>query len=217
MAVRTRAAAERQAAVYDISAAMLADIFAIAAERKGLRDIGLRTAAPPSETSRVAADPGILRIQHPANGVFDMVVLQSPSDDDLPDVGWHLTGNPVYSVYLRVGDRKEWLLQYCLPADSNQQVDQYRAVLPAGRPIMHPYPISTAVPGGILQRVIPGQLVFHGFLSAGGELQGMQAHPPDDTMAGQILELLAEWRFRPARQNDAPVGLEVLLVVPTHS
>jgi len=48
-----------------------------------------------------------------------VVILQSVSRDDLPDVGGALSGNPVYTVYLKVGDEREWLLEYCIPGTVN--------------------------------------------------------------------------------------------------
>src|ERR1017187_7933662 len=49
------------------------------------------------------------------SGNFDVVILQSVARDDMPDVGGNLSGNPVYTVYLKVGDEREWLLEYCIP------------------------------------------------------------------------------------------------------
>src|SRR5207248_11550049 len=64
---------------------------------------------------RPVAPPEVTRIEHPSNGNFDVVIMQSGPRADLPDLGGMLTGNPVYTVYLRVGDQKEWLLEYCVP------------------------------------------------------------------------------------------------------
>ena len=70
-----------------------------------------------SGASREADSPAVTRIQHPADGNYDVVLMNSAGLDDLPEVAGLLTGNPVYTVYLRVGDRREWLLEYlaCRP------------------------------------------------------------------------------------------------------
>jgi hypothetical protein len=156
----------------------------------------------------------ITRVEHPANGSFDVVILQSRATDDLLDVGGTLSGSPVYTVYLAVGDRKEWRLEYCVPTVRRPGTPAYQRSIEDGSPVMPPYALSTAIPTGILTRVATRQLVFHGFLGSNGTLQDMNAHTADDPLASQILALLGEWRFRPATRSDKAIDIEVLLVIP---
>ena len=41
-----------------------------------------------------------------------------------------------------------------------------------------------------------------------------KAQDANNGLAGQILSLLGEWRFRPAYRDKAPVDIEVVLIIP---
>jgi len=163
------------------------------------------------------ANPETTRIQHPANGNFDVVVMQSRSRDDLPDVGGLLTGSPVYTVYLPVGDHREWLLEYCVQGGESKQSSPYQINIDDATPVNPPYPVSTTIPNKILGQAITRQIVLHGFLTAGGSLQNVKAMDANNPMAIQILSLLSEWQFRPALRNNKPIDIEIILVVPARS
>jgi hypothetical protein len=156
----------------------------------------------------------VTRIQHPSNGNFEVVIMQSAVRDDLADLGSMLTGNPVYSVYLRVGDQKEWLLEYCVPARENVQANAYEVNIDDAGVITPPYPISTVIPNSILGQPIAKYIVLHGFLTETGYLRGVKAPDTSNRQILQFLALLGEWRFRPALRNKKPIVIEVLLVVP---
>ena len=53
-----------------------------------------------------------LRVLHPNNGVFDVVVVQSSGAEAFPEASAALSGRPIYTVYLQVGAPKEWIMQY---------------------------------------------------------------------------------------------------------
>jgi len=163
------------------------------------------------------ANPETTRIQHPSNGNFDVVVMQSRSRDDLPDVGGLLTGSPVYTVYLPVGDHREWLLEYCVQGGESKQASPYQINIDDATPVNPPYPVSTTIPNKILGQAITRQIVLHGFLTAGGSLQNVKAVDANNPMAIQILSLLSEWQFRPALRNNKPIDIEIILVVPARS
>lgn len=177
------------------------------------------SAAPVTEAKALPrpANPETTRIQHPANGNFDVVVMQSRSRDDLPDVGGLLTGSPVYTVYLPVGDHREWLLEYCVQGGDSKQTSPYQINIDDATPVNPPYPVSTTIPNKILGQAITRQIVLHGFLTAGGSLQNVKAVDANNPMAIQILSLLNEWQFRPALRNNKPVDIEIILVVPARS
>jgi len=166
---------------------------------------------PASHTAR-ASSPEATRIQHPVNGSFD-VVIQSGNHADLADVGQVLTGNPVYTVYLRVGDQKEWLLQYCVPARQNSRPNPYEVNVDDGGATVPPYPITTTVPNSILNGSFAKQIVIRGFLTAAGFLRSISA-PESTPFTAELLTLLSEWRFRPALSSQKPVEVEVLLIIP---
>jgi hypothetical protein len=173
--------------------------------------------APPEGANaprRSPPRPDVTRIDHPSNGSFDVVVMQSAARDDLPDVGGILTGTPVYTVYLPVGDRREWLLEYCVPGGDVAQANPYQINIDDASPVTPPYPVSTSIPTSFLGQPIPKQIVLHGFLTAAGILRNVKAPDANNVLAGQILALLSEWQFRPALRNKKPIDIEILLVIP---
>jgi len=172
--------------------------------------------AAPSLPARGGATPGVTRIEHPANGSFDVVVTQSATRDDLSELGGILTGNPVYSVYLPVGDQKEWLLEYCVPAGENVRANAYQVDVDDVGTITPPYPISTVIPNSLLVQPIARHIVLHGFLTAAGILRGVGAAGSNNPLLSEILALLSQWQFRPALRNSRPIDVEILLVIPSH-
>jgi len=172
--------------------------------------------AAPNVPARVGVPPGVTRIEHPANGSFDVVVTQSGTRDDLLELGGILTGNPVYSVYLPVGDSKEWLLQYCIPARESVRANPYQVDVEDVGTITPPYPISTVIPNSLLAQPIARHIVLHGFLTAAGILRGVGAADSSNPLLSEILALLSQWQFRPASRNSRPIDVEILLVIPNH-
>jgi hypothetical protein len=166
-----------------------------------------------TEAEAAPAAAKTTRIEHPANGVFNIVVTQSVPED-LADAEGLLTGSPVHTVYLRVGDRKEWLLKYCVPAGERPQSSPYQVFMGDATPLTPPYPISTIIPNSILAQPIPKQIVLHGLLTSGGHLRNVKAAAMDHPAAAQILPLLNEWQFRPALRTKRPIDIEILLVIP---
>jgi hypothetical protein len=164
--------------------------------------------------TRTITPPDVMRIEHPVNGNFDVVVMQSATRDDLPDLGGMLSGNPVYSVYLRVGDQKEWLLEYCVPGREMVQNNSYQINLDEAGSITPPYPISTVIPTGLLGQQAGKQIVVHGFLTSSGSFQGIKARDNNNPVLTQLLTLLNQWQFRPAQRNKKPIDVEIILVIP---
>jgi hypothetical protein len=187
----------------------------------------------PAQTPRTAAEaesgvnagavvrapdpPELIRVQHPVTGSFDVVVMQSATPDDFADLGGGLTGDPVFTVYLRVGDRKEWLLEYCLPGRGNKQESEYQVNLDDAGSIVAPYPIATAIPKAILDQQIPRHLVFHGLLTANGSLRDVKGSDTSNSVILQMLDALKDWHFRPALRNKQAIDVEFLLVIPARS
>lgn len=166
---------------------------------------------------RLPDPPELIRIQHQLSGSFDVVVMQSATPDDFFDLGSGLTGNPVFTVYLRVGDRKEWLLEYCLPGRQSKQESSYQVDLDDVDTIVAPYPTSTAIPKALLNQQIPRHLVFHGFLTTDGRVHDVKGPDTNNAVIIQMLEALKDWHFRPALRNKQAVDVEFLLVIPARS
>jgi hypothetical protein len=150
---------------------------------------------------------------HPPNGNFDVVVSQSAIGGDLPGIPTRLNGSPVYTVYLRVGDVKEWVLAFCLPAAKNVQNSRYEVFIDDATPLSPPYPIMTTIPQSVIGQPRAAALVFRGVLTAEGAFRNMEASEPGTT-AAKIASILADWQFRPARKNNAPTEIQVALIIP---
>src|SRR5208283_5233964 len=123
-----------------------------AASTAALRALALAAAAP-------------TRIVNPAGGVFD-VVVQSADTEGFPESSGVLSGKPIYSVYVRVGGGKDWLLQYCIPAEQDvvAEVSGYVVRLTTGTPLTAPYARVTLRPP---VKPRPGHHVMvHGYVTA---------------------------------------------------
>jgi hypothetical protein len=167
-----------------------------------------------SPPARAAGTPPPTRIDHPVKGNFDVVVMQSATRDDLLALGETLSGSPVYSVYLRVGDRKEWLMEYCVPVAQQAQSSPYQLNLDDGGTIAAPYPITTVIPGGLAEQAFPNHIVLRGFLTAAGNLRGVKSPDSRNPLLEELLAFLSQWQFRPAQRNQQPIDVEILLVIP---
>jgi len=191
---------------------------------------GKTAPAPVATTSANTAEPaaahapdrapnssaGVIRVAHPVNGNFDVVILQSVSRDDLPDVGGALSGNPVYTVYLKVGDEREWLLEYCVPANVTR-TSPYQVNIDDSGAVSAPYPVTTVIPKNVVEMPHPKHLVLHGLLSTAGVFREITGPDAESPLVREVLPLLREWQFRPALRDRVPVEVEVLLIIPARS
>jgi hypothetical protein len=168
----------------------------------------------PSAPPRGAGVPEVIRIQHPANGNFDVVIMQSLVRDDLPDLAGMLTGSPVFTVYLSVGDQKDWLLEYCVPAREKKQVSAYQIDVEDAGSVTPPYPISTMIPDSIRVQSTANPIVLRGLLTATGSVQVTRSPDTSSSFMYQLVALVNQWQFRPALRNNKPIDVEVLLVIP---
>lgn len=153
---------------------------------------------------------------HPANGVFDVVIMQPAVRDDLPETAGMLSGSPVYTVYLRVGDQREWLLEYCIPAVAKPQ-NMYQIDVGDPGEISPPYPMTTVVPNAVLGQRNLKYVVLRGFITAAGRFRDVARPGPAHSLAAQLLPALSEWEFRPALRNRKAIEVEVLLLIPPRS
>jgi hypothetical protein len=189
-----------------------------------------KTPAADTSTSANAAQPadshaperapnssaGVIRMAHPVNGNFDVVILQSVSRDDLPEVGGNLSGNPVYTVYLKVGDEREWLLEYCIPTNVTRS-SPYQVNIDDSGAVSAPYPVTTVIPKNVVELPHPRHIVLHGLLSTAGVFRDITGPDAESPLVREVLPLLREWQFRPALRDRVPVEVEVLLIIPARS
>jgi hypothetical protein len=173
-------------------------------------------AAKPAEPapSAVLAAAAATRIVHPAGGVFD-VVVQSGGLEGFTESAGVLSGRPVYSVFVRAGAAKDWILQYCIPAEDEQAAAQAGAVVRLGNPspLEPPYPLVTTRPP--LRPRPGGYVMVHGFVTPAGRFQSLRVlgkTGPQD--AELVLGVLDQWEFRPASRDAKPLRVEILLAIP---
>ncbi len=168
-----------------------------------------------------------IRIVHPVNGRHNVTIVQSGLEQILPEARGLLKGDPVYTVYLKVGWTKEWVMHYCLPREGPAAPKQVGGVVSLSSPkeVLPPYPIITLAP---LQRLasqlleIPGTTIskrapqlFSGYLNTKGELEGMKREGGEESVLGEmILKALDSWKMRPATRGDEATRVQVILVVP---
>lgn len=157
-----------------------------------------------------------LRILHPGNGVFDVVVVQSSTSDTFPETAETLSGRPIYTVYLQVGAPKEWILQYCVPNMAGPVQTGGLVNLGNPEPMAAPYPMVTVRPPEDWEHG-SDYLLVHGFLDEAGHFRNMTilaSQNPRAPATDALLEYLAYWEFRPAVVDGKPVKVEVVLAVP---
>jgi hypothetical protein len=159
-----------------------------------------------------AGADALSRIMHPPNGNFDVVVTQSAEQAELPGFPSRLSGNPVYSVYLPVGDVTEWVLTFCLPARKDRENSRYQVYIDDAGPLSPPYPVTTTIPQSIVGETRRRPLAFRGLLSAEGTLREITASETS-LATRKIATALSEWKFRPAKRNNTPTEVEILLLV----
>jgi hypothetical protein len=154
------------------------------------------------------------RIEHPATGVFD-VVVQSGGVEGFPESAGVLSGRPVYSAFIQAGGPKDWILQYCIPAAEDHTTEISGPVVRLGTasPLSAPYPRVTLRPA---VRPRPGRYVMvHGAVTAAGRFEGLRILGTTDPYETEIvLSVLEQWEFRPAMRDGAPLKVEVLLAIP---
>jgi len=157
-----------------------------------------------------------LRVVHPSNGVFDVVVVQSSASETFPERTDALSGRPIYTVYLQVGAPKEWILQYCVPNMAGPIQSGNVVKLGNPEPVGAPYPTVTVRPPEDWRHGAD-YLLVHGFLDESGrfrEMKILQSSQPMSPTTDALLQYLAYWEFRPALQDGRPVKVEVILAVP---
>jgi hypothetical protein len=140
-------------------------------------------------------------------------VLGSSISDFYPESAGLLPGTPVYTAYLRVGTRKSWIMQYCLPRVLRENVasDERAAPLDPPWPVVIIRPDLSFAPDTVY-------LTVHGIINSSGRFEELALLSPDRlTDKGLLLSALQQWEFRPATQAGQPVGVAVLLIIPRES
>jgi hypothetical protein len=146
-------------------------------------------------------------VVQPPDGKFAVVIQGSPDSLHYPESAGLLAGKIVYTVYLRVGLRKNWILEYTLPKDA-------RGVPATNRtPIEPPWPLLILRPDELTAR--PVYIIVHGKITGAGEFDQLSlVFPREFEKQDVLLNSLKQWKFRPALRDGEPAAIDVLLIIP---
>jgi hypothetical protein len=157
--------------------------------------------------------PGTTRITLPKDGKFSAVVLASAASSPYSESEGALSAKVIRTVYLQMGLRKSWILQYCLPngAEQNNNVKGSTTSLEA------PWPFLMIRPNE-LNNSDADYVVVHGIVTAEGRFDQLALVFPEDLAQKNLLmSSLKRWEFRPASQAEQNLAVEVLLIIPRES
>jgi hypothetical protein len=153
--------------------------------------------------------PSVTRITHPRDGHFSVVVVGDSVADDYPAAADMWADRLAYTVYLHVGDERNWILQYSLPQTHLATASSARPDAP------WPYVIVKPHLGGDSDT---DALLVHGFIDRDGKFQKLTIiYPVQLPQAQFVLSALQQWQFRPAAQSGKATAIEVLLIIPEES
>lgn len=154
--------------------------------------------------------PNTTRILRPKDGKYTVTILGSSNLDAYPEAAGILSGKLVYTVYVRAGGRKEWILQYCLPAAAEQAVRLRGSAVP----IAAPYPFVIYHPNLPFPND-PEYVIIHGFITVAGRFERLSAIGDlDSSSKASLIGALEHWEFRPAMRDGEPSAVEVALIIP---
>jgi len=159
--------------------------------------------------------PGSNVIIHPATGNFDAVVVQSSPTDQYPESRGLLSGRPIYSVYISVGNARDWTLFFCVPGEKPEPGNSRVVTLgPAGPGVKAPYPTKLVKPSITLPSWEKYVLV-HGVVNKEGRFENLRVVRSIKPETDQSLLLsLSEWEFRAASRDGSAIAVEFLLSIP---
>ena len=158
-----------------------------------------------------ADQPTVVHITLPKDGKFGVVVVGSSLAEDYPETVHLWSGRLAYTVYLRVGVAKNWILQYSLP-----RTQEIASAGSASRPDA-PWPYDITRPS-IDEDSNTDAIMVHGFVNTSGRFEQLAVvFPTALTEAKFLLHALQQWQFRPSMQGGQPAAVEVLLIIPAET
>jgi len=171
---------------------------------------GVWTASGSAAEPKPIQIPGLRRIELPKNGNFGAVISGSAAAGSYPESAGALSGKIIYTVYIKVGLRKSWILQYCLPKGEDKQPGAGRSSVAVGAPwpFLMMRPDQWTASG-------PDYMILHGTITSAGRFDQLAViFPGDFAERDMIVNSLKLWEFRPASRDGAAVAVEVLLIIP---
>jgi hypothetical protein len=152
----------------------------------------------------------VTRINLPKNGQYNVVVVGSSLDEQYPETAEVWKGRLAYSVYLKVGLEKSWILQYSLPRAADS-ASAGSARLDA------PWPFYIVRPNLNPDEATSDAVMVHGFVDESGHFEKLSVVFPTDMGYAReqlVLNALQQWQFRPGAHDGQVAKLEVLLIIP---
>jgi len=166
-------------------------------------------ADPPAAGVGAGSFGSVARYVLPKDGQFGVVVVGTSLDETYPEAAELWGGRLAYTVYLHVGLRKSWILQYALPADAVVNAGGNAAKLAA------PWPYTIVRPNLSAGAMTADAVMVHGFIDKAGRFASLAvAFPAQFQQAAFVLSSLRQWEFRPASEAGQPTAVEVLLIIP---
>ncbi len=172
---------------------------------------GDRNGTRPGPDAGSGSDQGrtTLKISLPKDGAFGAVVVGASLEEKFPEISGVWNDRVAYTVYLHVGLRRSWILQYSLPRNTEAASSGTLMRLEA------PWPYNIVRPNIAPGAINSNALLVHGFVSQAGQFESLViAFPPEFPEAQFVLDALRQWQFRPAAQNGQAARVEVLLIIP---
>jgi hypothetical protein len=158
-----------------------------------------------------ANQPTVVHITLPKDGKFGVVVVGSSLAEDYPETVHLWSGRLAYTVYLRVGVAKNWILQYSLP-----RAQEVASAGSTSRPDA-PWPYDITRPS-IDADSNTDAIMVHGFVNTAGRFEQLAVvFPTALAEAKFLLHALQQWQFRPSMQSGQATAVEVLLIIPAET
>jgi len=176
----------------------------------GSTDVGAASAGGTAPGAGATPSRTVTTVVHPPDGHFN-VLVESSGSEGFAEAEGVLSGRVVYTVYVRAGAGKEWILQYCLPP----AVENTLPVTGKAAPLEAPFPYVILKPDLAFGPDID-YLIIHGIVTALGRLDQLTyvIAPEEQVEKDVLLHSLQQWQLRPGKLDGQPIALEILLIVP---
>src|SRR5215469_7184037 len=152
----------------------------------------------------------VTRINVAKNGQYNVVVVGSSLDEQYPETAEVWKGRLAYSVYLKVGLEKSWILQYSLPRAAD-------SATAGSAKLDAPWPFYIVRPNLNPDEATSDAVMVHGFVDEAGHFEKLSVVFPTDMGYAReqlVLTALQQWQFRAGTHNGQVAKLEVLLIIP---
>jgi hypothetical protein len=144
------------------------------------------------------------RIDLPRDGVFTMSVMGESAMRQYPELASSSTAKVVSSVYLKVGLKKSWVLEFS-PNEPKSGTG----------PLAPPWLYELYRPDELQKSPEEGAVLVAGVLNASGQFENLQLLMPKEwPQKDHVLQALVHWKFRPATRNGEAVAVKILLIIP---